>query len=120
MNNYQRQAKKTAVYPKFAKILYPGIGLVNESGELLGKIKKLIRGDYVAAPEQYTTTDYALKHIPTNVRDAIIDELGDVLWYVANLASDLGVSLEEVANRNLAKLEKRSKENTIKGDGDYR
>jgi len=47
-------------------------------------------------------------------------ELGDVLWYIANLASDLDVSLQHIAEENLAKLQRRKNRNTIQGSGDNR
>ena len=102
-NAYQKQAVSTAIYPKSASILYPAIGLVNEAGELIGKVKKTIRGD---------TEDFP--------RQALIDELGDVLWYAAALANDLGVTLEDVAIRNIEKLSDRKERNVLKGDGDNR
>lgn len=102
-NMYQEAAIKTAVYPKEVHTLYPAIGLVNEAGELLGKVKKTLRGD---------TDNYP--------KEALIDELGDVLWYAAALANDLGVTLGAVAQRNLDKLEDRANRGVIKGNGDNR
>lgn len=102
-NMYQEAAIKTAVYPDEVHTLYPAIGLVNEAGELLGKVKKTLRGD-----------------VPDYPKQALIDELGDVLWYAAALANDLGVTLGSVAQRNLDKLEDRAKRGVLKGDGDNR
>lgn len=102
-NMYQEAALRTAVYPREVHTLYPAIGLVNESGELLGKVKKTLRGDVDFYP-----------------KEAIIDELGDVLWYAAVLANDLGVTLGSVLQRNLDKLEDRAKRGVIKGNGDNR
>jgi NTP pyrophosphatase (non-canonical NTP hydrolase) len=102
-NMYQEAAIKTAVYPKEVSVLYPAIGITNEAGELLGKVKKTLRGDTLEYP-----------------KEALIDELGDVLWYAAALANDLGVTLGSVAQRNLDKLSDRDKRGVIKGNGDNR
>jgi NTP pyrophosphatase (non-canonical NTP hydrolase) len=98
---YQNRAVKTAIYPLSAQVTYPAMGLANEAGEVLGKVKKIIRDG-------------------TYVRDEIVDELGDVLWYAAALARDLDVSLTEVAHRNLKKLEDRAARGVLKGSGDKR
>lgn len=103
-NEYQKLARSTAVYPRQDKIVYPTLGLCGEAGEVADKIKKTIRGD--STLEQAT--------------DDIAMELGDVLWYVATLADDLGIELEDVAKWNVAKLQRRMKSNKIKGDGDHR
>lgn len=73
LDDYQKQAYKFAVYPETNKIIYPALGLCNEAGELCGKVKKWLRGDY--------------EELPT---EAIADELGDVLWYLAALCTDCG------------------------------
>jgi len=101
LDEYQSQAWITAIYPKEASIIYPAMGLANEAGEVLGKVKKKIR-------------DGAFD------REATINELGDVLWYVAVLADDLGVSLSDVAKINLDKLNSRKERGTLQGSGDNR
>ena len=78
--------------------------MCGEAGEVADKIKKTIRGD--STLEQAT--------------GSIADELGDVLWYLAILADDLGVPLEDIAYWNVDKLQRRMKSNKIKGDGDNR
>ena len=103
-NEYQKLARSTAVYPVQDKIVYPTLGLCGEAGEVADKIKKTIRGD--STLEQAT--------------GSIADELGDVLWYLAILADDLGVPLEDIAHWNVDKLQRRMKSNKIKGDGDNR
>lgn len=106
MNDYQREAIKTAIYPATHKLVYPCLGLAGEAGELANKVKKLIRdGDGAPTPEQ------ALQ---------LADEIGDVLWYCAALANDLGVSLADIAERNLAKLKSRQERGTLQGSGDTR
>lgn len=108
-SNYQNQAKRTAVYPKQTLIdnmLYLTLGLVGESGEVANATKKLIRDD------QGNLTEDREKQL--------IDEMGDVLWYLAMLCYELDTTLETVALRNLAKLRKRQRENTLHGSGDHR
>ena len=103
-NEYQKLARSTAIYPVQDKIVYPALGLCGEAGEVADKIKKTIRGDSTL---EQATGDIAM-------------ELGDVLWYVAALADDLGATLDQVANWNVDKLQRRMKGNKIKGDGDNR
>ena len=103
-NECQKLARSTAVYPEEHKVVYPALGLCGEAGEVADKIKKTIRGD--STLEQAT--------------GSIGDELGDVLWYLAILADDLGVPLEDIAYWNVDKLRRRMKSNKIKGDGDNR
>ena len=101
LNKYQEEAVDTAIYPHAAQITYPAMGLANEAGEVLGKVKKIIRDG-------------------TFNRDDIVDELGDVLWYAAALARDLNTTLSEVAERNLTKLASRKERGTLRGSGDNR
>jgi len=103
-NEYQKIARSTAVYPEEYKVVYPALGLCGEAGEVAEKVKKTVRGDS------------SLNKVP----GSIAMELGDVLWYVAVLADDLGVELEDVAKWNVDKLQRRMKSNKIKGDGDNR
>ena len=103
-NEYQKLARSTAVYPEEYKVVYPALGLCGEAGEVADKIKKTVRGD---TPLDEVTGNIAM-------------ELGDVLWYVATLADDLGVELEDVAKWNVDKLQRRMRSNKIKGDGDNR
>ena len=102
MNEYQHMAARTALYPKEQGIEYTSLGLVGEAGEIANQVKKIIRDD-----EGRLTADR---------RNNIVDELGDVLWYVANLAREVDCDLEYIANDNIAKLARRSKYNEIKGD----
>ncbi|WP_243030307.1 nucleoside triphosphate pyrophosphohydrolase family protein [Thermus altitudinis] len=106
LNEYQQEAKKTALYPEAYRILYPTLGLVGEAGELANKVKKVLR-------DRGGT-------LGPDAREDLLAELGDVLWYVAQLATDLGVSLEEVAQGNLAKLRSRLERGRIGGSGDNR
>ena len=103
MNDYQKRAMKTAIYPADYKLVYPALGLAGESGEVCEKVKKYLRGD--DSP---------------NLRKDIEKELGDVLWYVANLAADLNIFLDDIATKNINKLRDRERRDVIKGDGDDR
>lgn len=107
-NQYDETAKKTAQYPEAHGLTYTAFGLSNEAGEVLGKLKKLIRDhdDFKTALEV--------------ARPDLIAELGDVLWYLSALSSELGTSLEEVARSNNAKLLDRLARGKIKGSGDKR
>lgn len=113
LNGYQKSAARTYTCGTELQILYPLIGLVNEAGEVAGKIKKILRGDNGANPTEDA--------IFGAVGDAgIADELGDVLWYLAMLAADLGFTLEEIAEMNIEKLTSRKERGVIKGSGDMR
>ena len=101
-NDYQLSAKATAVYNPDHAIVYPALGLAGESGEVAEKVKKWLRGD-----KELSNAD-------------VIKELGDVLWYIAALCSDLGVTMEEVAQGNINKLLDRQSKGVLKGDGDNR
>lgn len=110
MNEYQADAAKTMIYKW--KVIYPALGLANEAGEVLGKIKKLIRDNDVDFKGNST--------IPAHKKQELGDELGDVLWYVAALSKDLGLDLNTVAHMNHVKLLSRQERGVIKGSGDKR
>jgi NTP pyrophosphatase (non-canonical NTP hydrolase) len=105
-NSYQRSAKGTAIYPDKYKILYPALGLAGEAGEVANKVKKIVRD----GPE----------NMPEDWREQLASELGDVIWYCAALASDLNISLGQIAGQNLEKLARRQQANTLGGSGDNR
>lgn len=106
-DEYQAAARETAQYPEMGRNLcYPALGLAGETGEVAERVKKLIRDDDgVLTPER---------------REALKAELGDVLWYVAALCSELELSMSEVADYNVRKLRDRKARNMIRGDGDTR
>jgi NTP pyrophosphatase (non-canonical NTP hydrolase) len=105
--DYQTKSRKTAGYPAIGHpVIYPALGLVNEAGEVAGKIKKVFRDKGGEISEE--------------TRDALKAELGDVLWYVAQVATELELSLDEIAEYNLAKLYDRLERGKIKGEGDHR
>lgn len=105
-NEYQRQATVTAIYGAGHSIIYPALGLANEAGEVLGKIKKVLRdNDGVYTPDKIA---------------GIAGEIGDTLWYLSALARDLNINLNDVAEENLAKLRDRQERGVIQGSGDSR
>ena len=106
-DNYQTEARKTAIYPnKDNNYIYPTLGLVGEAGEFAEKIKKILR-------DKNGTLDYESKL-------ALKKELGDVLWYLSNLCDELDFSLCDVAKENLVKLNSRLSRGKISGSGDDR
>jgi len=106
-NDYQSKSRKTAKYPAIGHpLIYPTLGLVNEAGEVAGKVKKVFRDKGGQISEE--------------TRDALKAELGDVLWYIAQVATELDLSLEEIAEHNIAKLYDRLERGKIQGDGDNR
>lgn len=110
-NSYQEQTYALAEYPDLGKnIIYPALGLAGESGEAVDKIKKIWRNLGISDGKQYTVEQ----------TDALVKELGDVLWYIAAIGKELGVTLEVIAEQNIAKLQDRRARNVIKGEGDNR
>ena len=107
LNAYQQGARTTARYPDVgANPIYPTLGLCGEAGEVADKVKKVLRDqDGVFSAE---------------VAQSLMLELGDVLWYVAQLASELGFELDQIAEANLQKLASRAARNVISGSGDHR
>ena len=101
LNEYQNAAAKTAVYKTAHQILYPALGLAGEAGEVANKVKKMLRDN-----------DFD--------RDAIVAEIGDVLWYIAALSRDLNVNLQDIALANIEKLYGRKERGTLQGSGDKR
>ena len=106
-NEYQTKSRKTAGYPAIGHpVIYPVLGLVNEAGEVAGKVKKVFRDKDGEINEE--------------TRAALKAELGDVLWYIAQVATELGLSLDEIAEYNISKLYDRLERGKIRGDGDDR
>jgi NTP pyrophosphatase (non-canonical NTP hydrolase) len=105
--DYQERSRSTARYPQAgSNPIYPTLGLCGEAGEVADKVKKVLRdrdGQFDA-----------------QVRDDLLLELGDVLWYVAQLATELDLNLDAIAEANLAKLASRAARNVIAGHGDRR
>lgn len=105
-NEYQTDAITTAIYSTDYEIIYPTLGLCGETGEVAEKIKKILRDKNGVFSDED--------------KKAIAKELGDILWYIANLANDLELTLEDIAKWNLDKLFSRKERNTLKGSGDER
>lgn len=105
-NMYQRRASLTAIYPQDKALEYLSLGLVSEAGEVAGKVKKIIRDHNSEISEE--------------LNEALQAEIGDVLWYIAQLCTTLGTNMSVVANKNIEKLAKRKESNKISGDGDNR
>jgi NTP pyrophosphatase (non-canonical NTP hydrolase) len=106
LSEYQRLSRRTAEYPREAWLAYPALGLAGEAGEVAEHAKKAIRDDR--------------GEVTGERRAAMSKELGDVLWYVAQLASELGLDLEEIARGNLEKLLSRQQRGMLSGSGDER
>jgi NTP pyrophosphatase (non-canonical NTP hydrolase) len=107
LSDYQERSRATAVYPHAgSNLLYPTLGLCGESGEVAEKIKKMVRDDGgVLSGER---------------REALSKEIGDVLWYLAQLATEARLDLDEIAEANLAKLLSRRRRERLNGSGDDR
>lgn len=110
-STYQIETRKKAVYPEVGNnFVFPTLGLVGEAGEVAEKVKKLIRDKNTDTPETASSAD----------RAEIEKELGDVLWYLAQLASEFNLTLNDVATTNLAKIASRHDRQVVHGDGDNR
>ncbi len=106
LSEYQRQSRRTAEYPREAWLAYPALGLAGEAGEVAEHAKKAIRDD--------------AGKISDERKAAMSKELGDVLWYVAQLATELGLDLDDIAGQNLEKLFSRQARGVLSGSGDDR
>ncbi len=116
LNGYQKAASVTAIYPgqgSFWGLVYCNTKLNGEAGEFSDKIGKLMRDDNLN-PYDYCISISKEKHIALKL------ELGDILWYVANTAKELGYTLQEIANANIEKLKIRQEKGTLSGSGDNR
>ena len=107
ISEYQELSRRTATYPGAGdNIVYPTLGLAGEAGEVAEKVKKLLRDDGGVLSDER--------------RAALAGELGDVLWYVAQVATEAGLDLEEIAQGNLDKLLSRQRRGVLSGSGDAR
>jgi NTP pyrophosphatase (non-canonical NTP hydrolase) len=103
-DEYQRLSRQTAVYPHQGdNYIYPTLGLVSEAGELADRIKRIARDD-----DEVVT--------PGKVEE-IASEIGDILWYAAQVSTEFGLSLNDIAQANLTKLLARLDKGTLHGFG---
>lgn len=104
---YQKKSRETAIYPSVGKsFVYPTMGLAGEAGEVSEKIKKLFRDKNGIADE--------------DTKRELQKELGDVLWYLSQIATEFELSLNEIAEKNIEKLFSRKERGTLHGNGDNR
>jgi NTP pyrophosphatase (non-canonical NTP hydrolase) len=107
ISEYQRHSRRTAVYPDAgSNLVYPALGLAGEAGEAAENIKRVLRDDGGS--------------LTAERRDALAKELGDVLWYVAQLATEARLDLDAIAEANLEKLLSRQQRGALTGSGDDR
>ena len=107
-DDYQKQALVTALRSddEFKDVMHWVLGLNGEAGEVAEKLKKIIRDKN--------------GEISESDKQELAKELGDVLWYLAVFAHDLGVSFDDIAATNLKKLSDRKQRNVLGGSGDNR
>lgn len=106
-DEYQKFTKTTAIYPIIGKsFVYPALGLAGETGEVLEKIKKVFRDNNGKLSKE--------------AKEEITKELGDILWYLSQLSTELGLSLKDIAQKNMDKLNSRKSRNKLQGNGDNR
>lgn len=104
---YQKLSRTTNIYPVKGKdFVYAALGVASEAGEIAGKAKKIIRDRNGKLDSEY--------------KGELAKEIGDVLWYLSELASELNLSLSDIAKDNIKKLADRKKRNKLKGSGDNR
>ena len=103
---YQTETAKTAIYPSEIGLAYVTLGLAGEAGEIANKVKKIYR-DKKGILDQET-------------RDTLQAEIGDVLWYVSQLCTELNISLDDSAQDNIQKLTSRKERGKLTGNGDNR
>lgn len=107
-DEYQKKALKTRLTSgdKFKDLTHWVLGTVGEAGELAEKFKKIIRDKN----SRLNKTD----------QQEFLKEIGDVLWYLAVLSQELGISFNKAAEENIAKLADRQKRRVLRGKGDNR
>jgi NTP pyrophosphatase (non-canonical NTP hydrolase) len=108
LGHYQEVARSTAIYPNAGDgtnegMMYAALGLAGEAGELANKVKKLHRDGYARGFYEEAAA-----------------ELGDALWYIAAMATELGYNLDDIAQHNMAKLKDRAARGKLGGSGDDR
>ena len=106
-DKYENLAGQTAIFPKEKALEYLALGMTSEAGEVAGKVKKLIR-------DGEDMEGFEMKKL------AIASEIGDVIWYCAMMAKEVGVPLNDIMKENLKKLHGRKERGTLSGSGDER
>lgn len=107
LNEYQKESRKTAQYSYMGgEFIYPLLGLAGETGEVVEKFKKILRNNDGVITDEF--------------RMDIKKELGDVLWYIAQIATEMNLELDDIAGSNIEKLKSRQERGVIKSAGDDR
>lgn len=106
LSEYQKWTRETAIYPKEESVWYTTLGLVGEAGEVANCVKKILRDDGGKVTEEK--------------QEKLKAEIGDVCWYLARLADELGLELEDILDANVFKLMDRKNRNQLQGSGDNR
>jgi len=115
LDDYQREARRTAIYPdKGFNLIYTVMGLCGEAGELANKVKKIMRTKGLEPGVRLS--DVA----DVNVLSSLEGELGDILWYVSQCATELHIDLNQIGRDNLEELSGRVKRGNVEGEGDDR
>lgn len=110
-NQYQKKSRETAIYPNQGDNLpYLALGIAGEAGEVSEKVKKFIRDTQFAG----------IGDLGKGQKRELALEVGDVLWYIAQVATEIGYDLEEVAEMNITKTHSRMHRDKLGGDGDNR
>ena len=110
---YEEMVMQRSFYP--GALIYPALGLAGEAGEVVEKVKKLLRDDQLPAD-----CDDAITTLTVEQRKSIAMEIGDVLFYITAIAADLGYDLDEIATMNAEKLRDREERGVLHGSGDNR
>ena len=114
---YQNKAHDFASYGDNA--MYPALGLAEEAGEVCGKIAKFIRHNNGMTPQDAEESSSPLmRDEVANFRTALMSELSDVMWMVAEIATLNGLGLDEIMEYNIVKLTERRSKGLIDGSGD--
>ena len=106
IQNYQVWSRRTAIYPAGVAVQYTALGLAGEVGEICNEIKKVYRDD-----DGVVTAER---------RADLVDEFGDVFWYLARVTDELNIDMQDVLERNIAKLEDRLARDVLSGSGGNR